>query len=83
MARFPKHYAPFLYGIIQSGLTTAIATAIATLQTTAFGLRFVMHWLSAWGLAWIAMLPVVVFAAPLIQRSVLALIQPDRISSDP
>ncbi len=83
MARLPRHYAPFIYGIIQSGLTTAIATAIATLQTTSLGLRFVMHWLSAWGLAWLAMLPVVVFAAPLIQRSVLALVRPDDISPDP
>lgn len=78
MARLPHRYAPFVFGIIQAGLTTAVATAIATLQTTAFGLRFLAYWLSAWGLAWLAMLPVVVVAAPLIQRSVGALTDSER-----
>lgn len=73
MARIPHRYAPLIFGVIQSGLTTAIATAIATLQTTTFGLRFLLYWIWAWGLAWIAMLPIVVLAAPLIQRSVRAL----------
>lgn len=78
MARLPHRYAPFLFGIIQAGLTTAVATAIATLQTTAIGLRFLVYWLAAWGIAWLAMLPVVMLAAPLIQRSVHALTDAER-----
>jgi hypothetical protein len=73
MARLPYRYAPFLYSVIQAGLTTAVATAIATYQSTAFGVLFLEQWLSAWGIAWITMLPLVMVAAPLIQRSVLAL----------
>jgi hypothetical protein len=73
MARIPYRYAPLLYSAIQAALTTAIATGIATFQTTTLGLRFLGQWLSAWGLAWLAILPVVMLAAPLIQRSVLIL----------
>jgi hypothetical protein len=73
MAPLPQQYAPLVYGIIQAAITTAVATAIATHQLTAFNMRFVEEWLFAWGLAFLTMLPVVVFVAPFIQRCVLAL----------
>ena len=73
MARLPQQYAPLVYGIIQAAITTAVATAIATYQLTHFNMRFVEEWLFAWGVSFLTMLPVVVFVAPFIQRSVLAL----------
>ena len=73
MARLPQQFAPLVYGIIQAAITTAVATAIATLQLTDFNMRFAEEWLLAWGVAFLTMLPVVVFVAPLIQRCVLAL----------
>ena len=76
MARLPLRYAPFLFAVIQAGLTTGFATAIATHQAMSFGARFWTHWLSAWGLAWLTMVPIVIAAAPFIQRSVLLLIEP-------
>jgi hypothetical protein len=76
MRRFPKHYAPFVYGIIQAAVTTALATAIATHQWMAFGLDFLGQWLVSWLLAWATMLPVVIFVSPLIQRCVAALTTP-------
>jgi hypothetical protein len=51
-------------GIIQAAITTAVATAIATHQLTDFHMRFVEEWLFAWGLAFLTMLPVVVFVSP-------------------
>jgi hypothetical protein len=36
-------------------------------------MRLVEEWLFAWGLAFLTMLPVVVFVSPFIQRCVLAL----------
>jgi hypothetical protein len=71
MARLPQKYAPLVYGVIQAAITTAVATAIATQQ--AFNARFLQDWLFAWGLAFLTMLPVVVFVSPLIQRCVSAL----------
>jgi peptidoglycan biosynthesis protein MviN/MurJ (putative lipid II flippase) len=73
MGRLPQQYAPLIYGIIQTAITTAVATAIATHQLTDFHTRFVEDWLLAWGLAFLTMLPVVVFVSSFIQRCVLAL----------
>ncbi|HEY2185866.1 MAG TPA: DUF2798 domain-containing protein [Xanthobacteraceae bacterium] len=73
MARLPRQYAPLIFGIIQAAITTAVATAIATHQLAGFSMRFVEEWLSTWGVAFLTMLPVVVFVAPFIQRCVLAL----------
>jgi hypothetical protein len=76
MIRLPQQYAPFVYGIIQAAITTAVATGIATHQMIDFNIRFVADWLLAWGLAFLIMLPVVVLVSPLIQRCVLALTVP-------
>jgi hypothetical protein len=73
MTVLPQQYAPLVYGIIQAAVTTAVATAIATYQLTAFNLRFVEEWLLAWGIAFLTMLPVVVFVSPFIHRCVMAL----------
>ena len=44
MARLPQKYAPFVFGVIQAAITTAVATAIATHQLTGFGLLFLQQW---------------------------------------
>ncbi|HZC54546.1 MAG TPA: DUF2798 domain-containing protein [Xanthobacteraceae bacterium] len=67
MLRIPRRYSHFVYGIIQSGLTTGAATAIASAPF--FNTAFLSHWLESWLLAWLAMLPVVLFAAPFIQKN--------------
>ena len=40
MVRLPNRFAPFVYGVIQAAVTTAVATAIATHQWMGFGLQF-------------------------------------------
>jgi FtsH-binding integral membrane protein len=67
MLRIPRRYSHFVYGVIQSGLTCAIAAAIASFSFLASG-TFVTHWLQSWSVAWIMMLPVVMFAAPAIRN---------------
>ena len=76
MARLPQKYAPYVFGVIQAAITTAIATGIATHQLTEFGLLFLERWAFAWLVAWVTMLPVVVLFAPLLQRAVAALTAP-------
>jgi uncharacterized protein DUF2798 len=77
MACLPQRYAPFVYGIIQAGITTAIASAVTTLQLTGFGMQFLVGWAFDWSLSWLTMLPVVIGIAPLIQRMVVALTIPE------
>jgi hypothetical protein len=67
MLGIPRRYSHFVYGFIQSGLTCAIAAAIASFPFLAGG-TFVAHWLQSWFVAWIMMLPVVMFAAPAIRN---------------
>jgi hypothetical protein len=72
MLGIPRRYAYFVYGTIQSGLTSGIAAGIASIPFLAEGI-FLLHWLQSWLVAWALMLPVVLFAAPAIQKLALAL----------
>jgi hypothetical protein len=67
MLGIPRRYSHFVFGFIQSGLTCAIAAAIASVPLVPSG-TFVVHWLQSWLFSWVLMLPVVLFAAPLIRR---------------
>jgi hypothetical protein len=75
MIRIPEERAPMIFGIIQAGLTSLIASAIGVYQLAGLGSGFTLSWLMAWVTAWAAMLPVVIFAAPHIQRAVLRIIR--------
>ncbi|MFZ5680256.1 MAG: DUF2798 domain-containing protein [Pseudomonadota bacterium] len=72
MLNIPSRFFHFVYGVIQSGLTSAIATAIASLHFLDDGL-FVHYWMRSWLLSWGLMLPVVILAAPLIRKLTLFL----------
>jgi hypothetical protein len=67
MHGIPRRYSHYVFGVIQSGLTSAVAAAIACRPFLAEGL-FLVHWLQSWLLAWLLMMPIVLFAAPAIRR---------------
>jgi hypothetical protein len=67
MLGIPRKYAYFVFGAIQSWLTSGIAALIASMPFLAQG-TFLVHWLRSWTVAWIIMLPMVLFAAPAIRR---------------
>jgi len=67
MLGIPRRFSHFVYGVIQSGLTSAIAAGIASFPFIAMA-SFVNHWLESWLVAWITMLPIVLFAAPTIRN---------------
>jgi hypothetical protein len=66
MLGIPRRHSHFVFGAIQSGLTSAIAAAIASYPFLADG-SFATRWLQSWLLAWLIMMPVVLFAAPAIR----------------
>jgi FtsH-binding integral membrane protein len=76
MLGIPRRFAHVVFGVIQSGLTSAVAAAIASYPFFAQG-GFLGHWLRAWLIAWALMLPVVIFAAPFIRKLALALTRED------
>jgi Protein of unknown function (DUF2798) len=67
MLGIPRRYAHFVFGIIQSGLTSAIAATVASFPFLAEG-SFLKRWLESAALSWFLMLPVVLFAAPAIRK---------------
>ena len=67
MLGIPRRYSHFIFGVIQSGLTSAIAAGIACIPVLGEGM-FLLNWLRAWAIAWVMMIPIVLFAAPLIRR---------------
>jgi hypothetical protein len=72
MLGIPRRHSHFIFGIIQSGLTSLIAAGIASFPSSTL-LGFFKHWLLSGLIAWIAMLPVVVLAAPAIRALSVAL----------
>ncbi|WP_219685013.1 DUF2798 domain-containing protein [Bradyrhizobium canariense] len=74
MLGIPRRYSHFVFGIIQSGLTSLIAAGIASFPV-ANALDFLAHWLVSWLIAWAAMLPIVLLAAPVIRAFSLRLTQ--------
>jgi hypothetical protein len=72
MLGISRRHSHFVFGIIQSGLTSAIASGIASFPFLSSE-AFLYRWLGSWMLAWVAMLPIVIFAAPFIRRLTAAL----------
>ncbi len=72
MLKISRRHAHFLFGFIQSGVTTAVASAVASFRFLADG-AFVLDWLQSWLASWALMTPIVFFAAPAIRRVTLLL----------
>ncbi len=66
MLGIPRRYSHFVFGAIQSALTCLIAAGIASVPSWSSG-HFFQHWMLSWLVAWLAMLPVVILAAPVIR----------------
>lgn len=77
MLGIPRRYSHFVFGIIQSGLTSLIAAGIASLPADS-AMIFVGHWMVSWLIAWAAMLPILLLAAPAIRAFALRLTQEER-----
>jgi hypothetical protein len=76
MPPLPARSAPYIYGMIQAAITTAVATGIANYQLLGFGMQFLERWSASWIFAWLTMLPVVLIGAPFIQKLVRRITAP-------
>ena len=76
MLGIPRRYTHFVFGAIQSGLTSLIAAGIASFPALAAG-TFFRNWLVSFVVAWVTMLPVVLLAAPAIRSLAVALTRDD------
>lgn len=76
MGFISRRHSHFVYGVIQAGVTSMVAAAVASVPFFSEG-SFMTHWLSSSLIAWMTMLPVVLFAAPAIRRCAHALTRDD------
>ena len=72
MVRIARRHSHFVFGGLQSGLTSFIAAGIASFPSPTV-VQFLGHWMGSWLIAWAIMLPVVVLAAPFIRTASIAL----------
>ena len=63
-----RRYAHFVFGALQSGLTSFVASGFGSLPLLGSD-AFWPSWLKAWGLSWLVMLPLVLLAAPFIRKA--------------
>jgi hypothetical protein len=70
MKKLPRRFGHFVYGTIQSGLTSGVASGIASAGYLEEGI-FLPRWVNAWVVSWAVMMPLVLLAAPLIRRLTL------------
>jgi hypothetical protein len=76
MLPISRRHAHYVFGVMQSALTTLIAAIIASIPLMDEP-GFALHLARSWLFAWLAMLPLVIFAAPLIRRAAYALTRDD------
>jgi hypothetical protein len=79
MLGIPRRYSHFVFGVIQSGLTSMIASGIASFPLLAVG-NFFSNWLVSWFISWAMMLPLVLVAAPAIRSLAFALTRDEAAS---
>lgn len=78
-------YAPFLFGLLVSGLMSFLVSGVATLRALGPVEGFGGFWMAAWLPAWAVAFPTILVVAPLVRRLVASLVRqpaPSR-STDP
>jgi len=68
----PHRYASILFGLILSGLMSAIVSGIATVRTLGIVPDFAAIWAGSWITSWAVAFPTVLVGAPLARRLVAA-----------
>jgi hypothetical protein len=76
--KLPKRYAPYLFGLILSGVMSFIVAGIATISAVGFIDGVFLRWITAWLPAWAVAFPVMLVVVPVVRRIVAAAVGDDR-----
>ncbi|MEX2517812.1 MAG: DUF2798 domain-containing protein [Paracoccaceae bacterium] len=68
-------YAPFLFGLLVSGMMSFLVSCIATLRAVGPVENFAELWLSAWLPAWSVAFPAILLVGPLVRRFVHGMVR--------
>jgi hypothetical protein len=72
-AMIPARYAPYLFGLILSGLMSCIVAGLSTFRTLGLVDHFALMWLGNWLVSWATSFPIVLVVAPVTRRIVARL----------
>jgi hypothetical protein len=71
----PARFAPYLFGLILSGLMSGVVSGIATLRNVGLAGGVTGLWLNAWVMSWVIAFPVVLLVAPVTRRLVARMVR--------
>jgi hypothetical protein len=74
--RLPHRWAPTLFGLILSGIMTAVVSFVATLNAVGFNADLPYRWAIAWPISWAVAFPVILKAGPAVRRLVARAVEP-------
>lgn len=73
----PARFAPVVFGLILSGLMSALVSGISTLRAAGLSEALPALWLGAWLASWAVAFPAVLVVAPITRRMVARLVRSD------
>lgn len=73
----PARFAPVVFGLILSGLMSALVSGISTLRAAGLSEALPALWLGAWLASWAVAFPAVLVVAPITRRMVARLVRED------
>ena len=68
-------FAPYLFGLLLSGLMSLFVSGIATLRAIGLVEDFPGLWMSAWVSSWLVAFPTVLVVAPVVRRIVARVVR--------
>jgi hypothetical protein len=71
----PARLAPVLFGLLLSGMMSAMVSGISTLRAAGLSEALPRLWLEAWLFSWAVAFPVVLVLAPFTRRVVARLVR--------
>jgi len=71
----PARFAPYLFGLILSGIMSCIVSGVSTLKATGWIDGLFMTWMNAWTFSWPIAFCVVLVVAPATRRVVAGLVK--------
>lgn len=78
MPRLPQRWAPTLFGLILSGIMTAVVSFVATVNAVGLAPDLWSRWAIAWPISWAVAFPVILMMGPAVRRFVASVTDPPR-----
>jgi FtsH-binding integral membrane protein len=77
MAFIPKKYEHIAFGLLLSGLMSAVVSMIASLRAVGFDRSVLTLWIGSWPIAWSIAFPTILVVAPMVRRLLKRIVRPE------